>query len=73
MGTEYLDHLAQELKANKTPPCRRAVNRILAEMKKRVDAREYSNQTEAEIAFRKFVEDEPACQREAKAKGAVGP
>jgi hypothetical protein len=61
--TEYLDRLALQLKAGKNPNCRRAINRILAEMKKRCEAGEYSNQTEAESAFRKFVEDESACQK----------
>jgi hypothetical protein len=31
--TEYLDQLAHQLKIDKTPACRRAINRILAEMK----------------------------------------
>ena len=35
MDTDYLDRLAQELKSDKTPACRRAINRMLAEMKKR--------------------------------------
>jgi hypothetical protein len=32
-------------------------------MKQRCKAGEYSNQTEAESAFRKFVDDETACQK----------
>jgi hypothetical protein len=63
MSTEYLDRLARLLKVGKSAACIRAVNRILAEMKKRCEAGEYSNQTEAESAFRKFVEDESACQK----------
>lgn len=71
MGTEYLDQLAQQLKVNKSPRCRRAVNRILAEMKKRCEVGEYSSQTEAETAFRKFIEDEPTCQKPAKVRVAA--
>jgi hypothetical protein len=67
VSTEYLDRLSRLLKVGKNPACCRAINRILAEMKKRCEAGEYSNQTEAESAFRKFVEDEHACQ---KAKSA---
>lgn len=72
MSTEYLDHLAQQLKLNKSAACRRAINRILAEMKKRSETGEFSNQTEGETAFRKLVEDEGACHKPAKVKGAAG-
>jgi 23S rRNA maturation mini-RNase III len=48
MDTGYLDRLADQLKVNKTAACRRAINRMLAEMKKRCNAGEYRNQTEAE-------------------------
>ena len=57
-----IDRLAL-LKVGKSAACMRAINRTLAEMKKRCEAGEYSNQTEAESAFRKFVEDEAACQK----------
>jgi len=63
MSTEYLDQFAQQLKVNKSPACRRAINRILAEMKKRCDEGEYASETEAELAFRKFVEGARACQK----------
>ena len=62
MNTEYLDQLAHQLRIDKTPACRRAVNRMLAEMKKRCEAGEYSNQTEAKSAFRKLVEHQRGCQ-----------
>lgn len=68
MNTDYLDQLAKQLKANRNPACRRAINRIVAEMKKKIERGDYNTQTEAEAAFRKFVEDEPACEHEAKAK-----
>ena len=61
--TEYLDQLAHQLKIDKTPACRRAINRILAEMKRRCEKREYDSPMAAESAFRKFVEDERTCQK----------
>ena len=70
MSTAYLDRLAQQLKGDKSPACRRAINRILAEMKKRCEDGEYGAQTEAESAFRKFVAEEGTCQKPAKAKAA---
>jgi hypothetical protein len=48
MSTEHLDHLARQLKVGKNPACCRAINRILAETKKRCEAGEYSNQSEVE-------------------------
>jgi hypothetical protein len=41
----------------------RAVNSILAEMKKHCQNGEYSNQTQAEGDFTKSVEDERSCQK----------
>jgi hypothetical protein len=61
--TEYLDQLADQLKVDKTPACRRAINRILAEMKIRCKKGEYNTPMAAESAFRKFVEDDRACQK----------
>ena len=66
--SEYLDQLADQLKVDKTPACRRAINRILAEMKTRCEKGEYNTPMAAEAAFRKCVEDDRACQ---KAKTAV--
>jgi hypothetical protein len=63
MSTEYLDRLARQLKVGKNPACCRAINRILAELKKPCQNGEYNNQTDAERAFRKFVEDERACHK----------
>ena len=71
METKFLDHLARQLKLNKSPSCCRAINRILAGMEKRCEADEYTSQTEAENAFRKFVEDESVCQKPTKAKAAA--
>jgi hypothetical protein len=63
MDTEYLDRLAHQLKVNKAPACRRAINRILEEMKKRCENGEYRDRMEAASAFRKLVEDEGSCQK----------
>jgi hypothetical protein len=62
-GTEYLDQLADQLKVDKTPACRRAINRILAEMKTRCENGEYSTPMQAESAFRGFVEDDRTCRK----------
>jgi hypothetical protein len=67
MNTEYLDQLADQLKGDKSPACRRAINRILADMKQRCKDGEYDSPLDAEAAFRKFVEVQTACQ---KAKSA---
>jgi hypothetical protein len=63
MGTEFLDQLATQLKADKTPACRRAINRILDGMKKRVEGGEFPTPMDAEAMLRKLVEDERACQK----------
>jgi hypothetical protein len=63
MDTEYLVRLAHQLRIDKTPACRRAINRILEDMKKRCESGEYRDPMEAESAFRKFVRDERSCQK----------
>jgi hypothetical protein len=63
MGTEYLDQLARQLKANKSPACRRAINRILEDVKKRCESGEIATPMDAEAVFRKSVEDDRACQK----------
>jgi hypothetical protein len=63
MNTEYLDQLAHQLRIDKPPACRRAINRILGEMKKRCENGEYADPIAAESAFWKFVEDERSCQK----------
>jgi hypothetical protein len=55
--------VARQLNGDKNPVCCRAINRLLAEMKKRCKDGEYSTQTDAESAFRKFVEADPTCQK----------
>jgi hypothetical protein len=46
---------------NKTPSCRRAINRILEDMKKRYKDGKYSTPMAAESDFREFVERDRAC------------
>ena len=67
MSSDYLDQLAHQLKIDKTPACRRAINRILAEMKAHCEKGEYNSPMAAESSFRKFVEDERTCQKTKKA------
>jgi hypothetical protein len=64
MNTEYLDQLAQQLKAGKSAACRRAIERILARMKKRSEEGVYSSPTEAELEFRRLVEQERTCRKQ---------
>jgi len=68
--TEYLDQLAKQLKIKKSPACCRAINRILAEVKKRCAAGEFRDQNESEDAFRKLVQEELNCQTAASAQQA---
>lgn len=70
MDTEYLDQLAEQLKAEKSPACRRAINRILADTKKRCEEGRYGTPMEAEATFRKLVEGIRACQK-ARAAEAI--
>jgi len=63
METAYLEQLAEQLKADKSPACRRAINRILAEMKQRCANGEYATPMDAESAFRRMVEDQRSCQK----------
>jgi hypothetical protein len=66
MSSDYLDQLAHQLKIDKTPACRRAINRILAEMKTRCEKGKYNSPMAAE-SFKQFVEDERTCQKTKKA------
>jgi hypothetical protein len=60
MDTALLDRLAQQLRIDKTPSCRRAINRILDDMKRRCQSGEYQTPM-AEPDFREFVEKDRAC------------
>ena len=63
MDTKFLNRLAHQLRMDKTPSCRRAINRILEEMKKRCESGEYETPMAAESAFRKLVESDRACHQ----------
>jgi hypothetical protein len=69
MNTEFLDQLAHQLRIGKTPGCRRAINRILEEIKRGCENGEYDTPMAAESAFRELVKTEPSCQ---KATGNIG-
>jgi hypothetical protein len=62
-STDYLDQLAQQLKIDKNAACRRAIERILAMIKKRCDEGVYESRTAAELDFRKLVERQGTCQK----------
>jgi hypothetical protein len=63
MNVEFLDRLAHQLKTHKTPSCRRAINRILEQMKQRCEDGKYSTPMAAESEFRESVEKEQACHQ----------
>ena len=63
MDTRFLDQLAQHLLKGKSPACRRAIGRLLTEMKERCERDEYESQAEAERTFRKLVDTEPTCSK----------
>jgi hypothetical protein len=63
MNTGFLEQLARQLRIGKTPGCRRAINRILEDMKKRCENGEYKTPMAAESAFREFVENQRSCQK----------
>jgi hypothetical protein len=62
MSTNFLDHLATQLKTNKSAACRRAIQRILDVVKQKYENGEYASQPEAESNFRNLVEKEQACK-----------
>jgi hypothetical protein len=66
MDTAFLDRLAHQLTTDKDPSCRRAINRILEEMKTRCDNGEYQTPMAAESVFSESVENERSCQKPKK-------
>ena len=66
MGIGFLDQLAHQLRIGKSPSCRRAINRILEEMKNRCENGQYDTPMAAESALREFVENERSCQKPKK-------
>jgi len=62
MSTDFLDRLANQLRANKSAACRRAIQRILAIVKKNCEQGKYKNDVEAEADFRRFVDRDESCK-----------
>jgi hypothetical protein len=62
METGFLDHLANQLGANKNAACRRAIQRILVRIKERYENSQYKSTADAENEFRRLVESDLACK-----------
>jgi hypothetical protein len=62
-NNKYLDRLAHQLKIDKNAACRRAIERILAMVKKRCDEGVYKSRTAAELDLRRFVEQQGTCKK----------
>jgi hypothetical protein len=60
--TDFLDRLATQFKTNKSALCRRAIQRILAVVKKNFEDGKYKNDVEAEADFRKLVGRDEGCK-----------
>jgi len=63
VSTDFLDHLASQLRANKSAACRRAIQRILAIVKNNLEDGKYKNDVEAEADFRQLVDRDESCTR----------
>lgn len=63
MNAEVLARMAEQLRAGKSPACRRAIARLLTTMQKRWERKEFESQSVAEAAFRELVDNEPLCQK----------
>jgi hypothetical protein len=57
-----LDRLASQLRANKSAAWRRAIQRILAVVKKNFEEGNYKNDVEAEADFRQLVDRDEGCK-----------
>jgi hypothetical protein len=62
VSTDFLDRLSTQLKANKSAPCRRAIQRILAVVKENFEDGKYKNHVEAEAEFRQLVNRDEGCK-----------
>ena len=62
VSTDFLDRLATQLKTNKSALCRRAIQRILAVVKKNFEDGKYENDVEAEADFRRLVDRDEGCK-----------
>jgi len=58
METAFLDRLANQLKANKSATCRRAIQRILVRIKEHCESGQHQRATDAENEFRRLVESD---------------
>ena len=62
MSTDFLERLASQLKVNKSAACRRAIQLILAVVKKTFEDGKYKNAVEAEADFRQLVNRDEGCK-----------
>jgi hypothetical protein len=62
VDTAFIDFLAKQLAAGKSPACRRAVLRVLAIVKTNVESGKYKTPVEAESDFRERVDREKSCR-----------
>jgi hypothetical protein len=62
VSRDFLDRLATQLKAGKSAVCRRAIQRILAVVKKNFEDGKYENDVEAEADFRQLVDRDEGCK-----------
>ena len=62
MDSDFLDRLAIQLKANKSPSCRRAIERLLQLVKKDYESGGHNSTAEAEREFRRLVENDSTCK-----------
>ncbi len=62
METGFLDRLANQLEANKSATCRRAIQRILLRIKEHCESGQYKTTTDAENEFRRLVDSDLACK-----------
>jgi len=62
VSTDFLERLASQLKVDKSAACRRAIQRILAVVKKNFEDGRYKNHVEAEAEFRQLVNRDEGCK-----------
>jgi hypothetical protein len=61
--TVFLDRLAGQLKVDKNAACCRAIERILALVKRNYQDGKYGAETDAELDFRRLVEKQGTCAK----------
>jgi hypothetical protein len=62
VSTDFLERLASQVRANKSAACRRAIQRILAVVKKNFEDGKYKNDVEAEADFRQLMDRAEGCK-----------